>query len=81
MVIVRPLLSAEVGPARATVITYVNPVVAVVLGIVILHERFSLGLAFGVPLVLIGSFLGTGGGHRVGEKQRAAVSVDARKTT
>ena len=54
-------LIAEVGPARATVITYVNPAVAVVLGIVILHERFSLGLALGVPLVLIGSFLGTVG--------------------
>lgn len=54
-------LIAEVGPARATVITYVNPAVAVVLGVTILHERFSVGLAFGVPLVLLGSFLGTGG--------------------
>lgn len=52
-------LIAEVGPARATVITYVNPAVAVVLGIAILHEHVSAGLAFGIPLVLVGSFLGT----------------------
>lgn len=57
-------LIAEVGPARATVITYVNPAVAVVLGIAILHEHFSLGLALGFPLVLIGSFFGTGGIRR-----------------
>ena len=56
-------LIAEVGPSRATVITYVNPAVAVVLGIAILHEHFSVGLALGVPLVLAGSFLGTGGIH------------------
>jgi drug/metabolite transporter (DMT)-like permease len=42
-------LIAEVGPARATVVTYLNPVVAVVLGIVILHEQFSIGLAVGFP--------------------------------
>jgi drug/metabolite transporter (DMT)-like permease len=57
-------LITEVGPARATVITYLNPVVAVVLGIVILHERFSVGLAIGFPLVIVGSFLGTGGTKR-----------------
>ncbi|MGH9045849.1 MAG: DMT family transporter [Acidimicrobiales bacterium] len=53
-------LISEVGPARSTVITYINPAVAVVLGITILHEPFSTGLAIGVPLVLLGSFLGTG---------------------
>jgi drug/metabolite transporter (DMT)-like permease len=54
-------LIAEVGPARATVITYVNPAVAVMLGVLILHEPFSTGLAAGVPLVFLGSFLGTRG--------------------
>jgi drug/metabolite transporter (DMT)-like permease len=57
-------LIAEVGPARATVITYINPAVAVVLGIVLLHEHFTTGFAIGVPLVLVGSFLGTGGIRR-----------------
>ena len=54
-------LISEVGPTRATVITYINPAVAVVLGVVILHEHFTIGFALGVPLVLLGSFLGTSG--------------------
>jgi drug/metabolite transporter (DMT)-like permease len=52
-------LIAEVGPARATVITYVNPAVAILLGVVVLGERFTLGMAIGFPLVLIGSVLAT----------------------
>lgn len=57
-------LIAEVGPARATVITYVNPAVAVLLGIALLGEHFSLGIALGFPLILLGSYLGTGGRRR-----------------
>jgi drug/metabolite transporter (DMT)-like permease len=57
-------LIGEVGPARATVVTYFNPVIAVVLGVAILHEHFTVGFALGVPLVLLGSFLGTGGGRQ-----------------
>lgn len=52
-------LIAEVGPARATVITYVNPAVAMVLGAIVLSEPLTLGMAVGFPLVLIGSYLGT----------------------
>ena len=52
-------LIAEVGPSRTTLITYVNPAVAVVLGIVILDEPFTLGIALGFPLVLLGSWLAT----------------------
>jgi drug/metabolite transporter (DMT)-like permease len=52
-------LIAEIGPARATVITYVNPAVAVVLGAIVLSEPLTLGMAVGFPLVLIGSYLGT----------------------
>jgi drug/metabolite transporter (DMT)-like permease len=52
-------LVREVGPIRATVITYFNPVVAVVLGVVILHEPFTFGIAVGSALILFGSFLGT----------------------
>lgn len=50
-------LIAAIGPARATVITYVNPAVAVLLGVVLLDERFTLGIAIGFPLILIGSVL------------------------
>jgi drug/metabolite transporter (DMT)-like permease len=52
-------LIAEVGPARATVITYVNPAVAIVLGALVLDEPLTTGMAFGFPLVILGSFLGT----------------------
>ena len=53
-------LIAEVGPLRATVITYVNPAVAVTLGVVFLHERFRASTAAGFALILAGSFLATG---------------------
>jgi drug/metabolite transporter (DMT)-like permease len=52
-------LIAEVGPTRATVITYVNPAVALLLGIALLGERFTLGMAVGFPLVIAGSVLAT----------------------
>jgi drug/metabolite transporter (DMT)-like permease len=52
-------LIGEVGPARATVITYVNPAVAIALGVVVLGERFTVGMAVGFPLVLLGSILAT----------------------
>jgi drug/metabolite transporter (DMT)-like permease len=52
-------LIAEVGPARAVVITYVNPVVAITLGVLLLNEKLTLGLALGAPLVLLGSVLAT----------------------
>jgi drug/metabolite transporter (DMT)-like permease len=50
-------LIAEVGPVRATVITYVNPAVAVVLGVAFLHEAFSIATAAGFVLILVGSAL------------------------
>ncbi|MDE3130677.1 MAG: DMT family transporter [Acidobacteriota bacterium] len=53
-------LIAEIGPVRATVITYVNPAVAAVLGVAILGERFTVGMGVGFVLVLAGSVLATG---------------------
>src|SRR3954452_5224059 len=52
-------LIAEVGPSRATVITFVNPAVAIALGIAVLGEHFTVGMAVGFPLVLAGSVLAT----------------------
>lgn len=52
-------LIAEVGPARTTLITYINPAVAVVLGTIVLAEPLTWGLVIGFPLVLIGSWLAT----------------------
>jgi drug/metabolite transporter (DMT)-like permease len=55
-------LIAEVGPVRATVITYVNPAVAAVLGVTVLGEHVTWGMGVGFVLVLIGCVLATGGG-------------------
>ena len=54
-------LIAEVGPGRATVITYINPVVALALGVAILDERVTTGVAVGLLLILAGSWLSTDG--------------------
>lgn len=47
----------EVGPSRATLFTYVNPVVALTLGTLILDEPLSTGLVIGFPIVLLGCWL------------------------
>jgi drug/metabolite transporter (DMT)-like permease len=49
----------EVGPTRATVITYLNPAVAVSLGVVFLDEPLTVGIVVGFVLVLLGSALAT----------------------
>jgi drug/metabolite transporter (DMT)-like permease len=52
-------LIREVGPQRSLVITFVNPAVAVLLGVLLLDEPFTLGIALGLPLVLLGCVLAT----------------------
>jgi drug/metabolite transporter (DMT)-like permease len=52
-------LIGEVGTTRASVITFVNPAVAVALGIALLDEPFTAGVAIGFPLVLAGCWLAT----------------------
>jgi drug/metabolite transporter (DMT)-like permease len=52
-------LIREVGPQRALVITFLNPAVAVLLGVLLLDEPLTLGLAAGLPLVLAGCVLAT----------------------
>jgi drug/metabolite transporter (DMT)-like permease len=47
----------EVGPVRATVITYINPAVAAVLGVLVLRENFTVPMAVGFVLVITGSML------------------------
>jgi drug/metabolite transporter (DMT)-like permease len=58
-------LIAEVGPVRATVITYVNPAVAAVLGVAVLGEHLTAGMIVGFALVLGGCVLATGPGAEV----------------
>ena len=49
----------EIGPVRATVITYVNPAVAAILGVLVLNEPFTLGMGVGFALVVLGLSLAT----------------------
>ncbi|MBT5575972.1 MAG: EamA family transporter [Microbacteriaceae bacterium] len=50
-------LIREVGPARASLITYVNLAVAALLGVVFLGETVTTGILIGLPLVAVGSYL------------------------
>jgi drug/metabolite transporter (DMT)-like permease len=52
-------LVAEVGAARATVITYVNPAVALALGVAVLGEPLTFGIVLGFVLIVLGSWLAT----------------------
>ncbi|MBS1886382.1 MAG: DMT family transporter [Actinobacteria bacterium] len=49
------------GPARYSVITYVNPVIALALGVVFLGEEPGAGALVGLALILVGSWLATAG--------------------
>jgi EamA-like transporter family len=76
------ILIAEAGASRALVITYINPLIAVALGITILGERPGIGAAAGLPLILAGSWLSTRG-HRptTGSLARSSTRVDEQRHT
>ena len=48
------------GAARASVVAYINPAVAAVIGVLVLDEPFGVGTAAGMALILLGSWLATG---------------------
>lgn len=74
-------LIREVGPVRAPLFTYVNPVVAVALGAVVLAEPITPGLLVGFPVVLAGCWLAaTGGRLRTEKSDRATASVATSET-
>jgi drug/metabolite transporter (DMT)-like permease len=54
-------LVKEVGSSRSVVVTYFNTAIAVVLGVIGLHETLTAGIIFGFPLVLIGCIFATNG--------------------
>ncbi len=58
-------LIREVGPARATVFTYVNPAVAVAAGVAFLGEPLTPAIAATFALILGGSVLATSRGSKV----------------
>jgi drug/metabolite transporter (DMT)-like permease len=61
-------LVAEIGPVRATVITYVNPAVAVAAGAIVLDEAITVVTVIGFALIIAGSVLAT----RRGRERAAA---------
>lgn len=65
-----PYEHRSVGPVRATAITYLNPAVAVVAGVAVLHETVTIWTGIGFALVLTGSFLVT--------RRPAATPIDDR---
>jgi drug/metabolite transporter (DMT)-like permease len=69
-------LIAEVGPARATVITYLNPAVALLLGVVILDETASVATGIGFLLILVGSVLATSRDRDRGRPPRRTPGAD-----
>ena len=53
------VLIEEIGPVRSTVVTYLNPAVAAVLGVTVLSESFTVPMGLGFGLVILGSVLAT----------------------
>ena len=54
-------LIAQAGASRASIITYINPAVATLLGVTVLGEHFGVGTGVGFAMILLGSWLGTRG--------------------
>jgi len=50
-------LLADIGPTRASLVTYWNTAIAVALGVIILSEPITVGIGIGLPLVMLGSWL------------------------
>jgi drug/metabolite transporter (DMT)-like permease len=70
-------LIAEAGPARASVITYVNPAIAVSLGVAVLGEHVTPTMLAAFGIILAGSALATRSGRRPVESAAAASALAA----
>jgi drug/metabolite transporter (DMT)-like permease len=67
-------LIGHAGASRAAVITYINPAVAALLGVWLLHERIGFGGILAFVLILSGSWLATrGAAPQPGRPAEAAV--------
>jgi drug/metabolite transporter (DMT)-like permease len=73
-------LIKEIGAARATLITYLNTLVALVLGVVFLDEPITTGLLVGFPLILIGSWF-AGKRHEVKPKKGKGSKKESKKVS
>ena len=68
-------LVGHAGASRASVITYINPVIATLLGILILHEHLGVGGLIAFGLILLGSWLATRGSARRESEEAVATST------
>ena len=74
-------LIGEIGPVRSTVITYINPAVAAILGVVVLQETFTAAMGLGLALVILGSVLATRRPTAAGVSPAAGGGVAAARAT
>ncbi len=74
-------LIAEAGPARMTLITYINPAVAILLGALILDEPITVGILIGFPLIILGSILGTWRSSREPDSTAPSIAEPADEPT
>jgi drug/metabolite transporter (DMT)-like permease len=69
-------LVSHAGASRASVITYINPIVATLLGMLVLHEHLGVGGAVAFVLILFGSWLATRGAPpHESERRRAEAAT------
>jgi len=73
-------LIAQVGPVNAPLFTYINPIVALLLGVLIMGEHLGAGLLIGAPIVLVGCWLAATGG-RLRPRPAATEPEDATLTS
>jgi drug/metabolite transporter (DMT)-like permease len=62
-------LVSHAGASRASLITYINPAVATLLGVWVLHEHLGLGGITAFALILLGSWLASRGTARARQAQ------------
>lgn len=70
-------LIREVGPVRAPLFTYINPVVAIILGAMVLSEPVTPGLLIGFPVILAGCWFAATGGRLRARPDEAVPSTEA----
>ena len=74
-------LLGTVGPARTSLVAYIAPGFAVVYGVTLLGESFTLATLIGLALIIGGSWLAAGGGARLGRRRNARVGTGTRIPT
>jgi drug/metabolite transporter (DMT)-like permease len=73
-------LITTVGPAKASIVAYLAPGFAVIYGVTLLDESFTLGTAAGLVLIVGGSWLAADGRVPGRRKQAAGVVPEAART-